>query len=128
LSDTWDDKADLLSAWRSLDHNEDYWRFLVRDVWRIDRTPVRVADFGCGYGWAGLFLFPMLASGSEYTGLDRSQALLDKGKELFAASGQRATFVQATRPRPRSTTTSSTSRSPTPSRCICRRPRRRWRK
>jgi SAM-dependent methyltransferase len=94
LSDTWDDKADLLSAWRSMDHNEDYWRFLVRDVWRLDRAPVRIADFGCGYGWAGLFLLPMLASGSEYTGLDRSLALLDRGKELFATSGQRANFVQ----------------------------------
>ena len=94
MSETWDDQADLLSAWRSMDHNEDYWRFLVRDVWRLDRAPVRVADFGCGYGWAGLFLLPMLASGSEYTGLDRSQALLDKGKELFATSGRPANFVQ----------------------------------
>jgi SAM-dependent methyltransferase len=93
LSETWDDKADLLSAWRSMDHNEDYWRFLVRDVWRLDRAPVRIADFGCGYGWAGLFLLPMLAPGSAYTGLDRSQALLDRGKELFAASGRDATFV-----------------------------------
>jgi SAM-dependent methyltransferase len=94
LSDTWDDKADLLSAWRSMDHNADYWRFLVRDVWRLDRAPVRVADFGCGYGWAGLFLLPMLAPGSEYTGLDQSQPLLDKGRERFAAAGLRATFAQ----------------------------------
>jgi len=93
LTETWDDKADLLAAWRSMDHNEDYWRFLVRDVWRLDEAPVRVVDFGCGYGWAGLFLLPMLAPGCEYTGLDRSQTLLDKGKELFAAAGRPATFV-----------------------------------
>ena len=90
----WDDKADLLRAWRSMDHNEDYWRFLVRDVWRLDRAPVRVVDFGCGYGWAGLFLLQMLAPGSEYTGLDQSQALLDKGKELFATAGKQASLVQ----------------------------------
>lgn len=90
----WDDKADLLSAWRRMDHNEDYWRFLVRDVWRLDRAPVRIVDFGCGNGWAGRFLLPMLAAGSEYTGFDRSQPLLDRGKELFAASGRRATLVQ----------------------------------
>ena len=93
LSDTWDDKADLLSAWRRLDHNEDYWRFLVREVWRLDRAPVRMVDFGCGYGWAGLFLLPMLAPGSEYTGLDRSQPLLDRGEELFAASRHCAALV-----------------------------------
>jgi SAM-dependent methyltransferase len=94
LSDTWDDKADLLSAWRSMDHNEDYWRFLVREVWRLDRAPIRMLDIGCGYGWAGLFLLPMLAPGSHYTGLDRSQPLLDRGKEIFAASGRAATFVR----------------------------------
>jgi SAM-dependent methyltransferase len=77
-----------------MDHNEDYWRFLVRDVWRLDRAPVRLVDFGCGYGWAGLFLLPMLAPGSTYTGLDRSQPLLDRGKELFAAAGRDATLVQ----------------------------------
>jgi SAM-dependent methyltransferase len=94
LSDTWDDKADLLSAWRSMDHNEDYWRFLVREVWRLDGAPLRIVDFGCGYGWVGLFLLPMLAPGCAYTGLDRSQTLLDRGKELFAASGHPATLVQ----------------------------------
>lgn len=95
MSETWDDKADPLAAWRSMDHNEDYWRFLVRDVWRLDRAPVRIPDFGCGYGWAGLFLLPMLAPDSEYTGLDLSQALLDRGKSLFAASGRSARFIHA---------------------------------
>lgn len=91
----WDDKADLLREWRSMDHNADYWRFLIRDVWRLDRAPVRVVDFGCGYGWAGLFLLPMLAPGSEYTGLDQSQPLLDRGKDLFAAARRPATFVRS---------------------------------
>jgi SAM-dependent methyltransferase len=93
MSEAWDDKADQLSAWRSMEHNEDYWRFLVRDVWRLDHAPVRMVDFGCGFGWAGLFLLPMLAPGSDYTGIDRSQPLLDRGSALFAASGRRGTFV-----------------------------------
>ena len=49
---------------RPLHHNEDYWRFLVRDVWRIAEDPLRVVDFGCGFGWAGQFLMPMLAPGA----------------------------------------------------------------
>jgi len=61
MAETWDDKYALLSATRPLYHNEDYWRFLVREVWRIDDRPRSVADFGCGFGWLGLFLLPMLA-------------------------------------------------------------------
>jgi len=80
----WDDRSALLSATRPLYHNEDYWRFLVRDVWRLDDRPRSVVDFGCGYGWAGLFLMPMLASGGDYTGLDRSAPLLETGRTLFA--------------------------------------------
>ena len=91
----WDDNADLLSATRPLYHNEDYWRFLVREVWRLDDGPRNLADFGCGYGWAGLFLMPMLAAGSDHTGLDRSAPLLAKGRTLFAqgAPGE-ARFVR----------------------------------
>jgi 2-polyprenyl-3-methyl-5-hydroxy-6-metoxy-1,4-benzoquinol methylase len=65
MTDSWDDKFDYLRQSRALHHNEDYWRFLVRDVWRIDKRPLRIVDFGCGFGWAGLFLVPMLASGTE---------------------------------------------------------------
>jgi SAM-dependent methyltransferase len=89
----WDDKYDLLSATRPLYHNPDYWRFLVRDVWRLDDRPRSFVDFGCGYGWAGLFLMPLLASGSDYTGLDRSAPLLEKGRALFARGSRQARFV-----------------------------------
>ena len=93
MSESWDDKFDLLAITRSTLHNEDYWRFLVRDVWRIDQRPIRVADFGCGYGWIGLFLLPMLAAGSEYVGLDRSEPLLARGRALFEALPHQARFV-----------------------------------
>jgi SAM-dependent methyltransferase len=93
LTESWDDKFELLAATRPLYHNEDYWRFLVRDVWRLDQRPCRLVDFGCGFGWIGLFLLPMLAPGSEYVGLDRSEALLEKGRALFAGLPHRARFV-----------------------------------
>src|ERR1700722_3647138 len=59
MTESWDDKYELLSATRPLYHNEDYWRFLVRDVWRIADGPRGVVDFGCGFGWLGLFMMPM---------------------------------------------------------------------
>jgi SAM-dependent methyltransferase len=94
MTEIWDDQFDHLAATRPLYHNEDYWRFLVRDVWRIDDRPRSLVDFGCGFGWMGLFLLPMLAAGSDYTGIDRSEALLEKGRALFAALPYRATFIQ----------------------------------
>jgi ubiquinone/menaquinone biosynthesis C-methylase UbiE len=95
VSDYWDDKADLLRASRALFHNEDYWRFLVREVWRIGPGPQRIADFGCGAGWCGLWLLPMLPAGSRYAGLDRSGPLLQRGREAFAATPYTAELVQA---------------------------------
>lgn len=115
MSNTWDEKADLLSALRSMDHNEDYWRFLIRDVWRLDRVPVRIVDVGCGYGWAGLFILPMLAIGSEYNGLDRSQTLLAKGRSSSRQLIAPRPLSRAMQPRSRLMTTSSTLQLRTPS-------------
>lgn len=95
MTEVWDDRAAFLRETRRLYHNEDYWRFLVREVWRIDRAPVRLADFGCGYGWAGAFLLPMLAEGSDYTGVDRSAPLLAEGREVFARLPYAATFIES---------------------------------
>jgi ubiquinone/menaquinone biosynthesis C-methylase UbiE len=91
----WDDKADYLSASRPMYHNEDYWRFLVRDVWGVDKRPCSIVDFGCGAGWIGLFLMPMLGPGSDYTGIDRSAPLLERGRAAFAPLPYRAEFIQA---------------------------------
>ncbi len=93
MTETWDDKFEFLRATRPTYHNEDYWRFLVREVWRIGDQPRRVVDFGCGFGWIGLFMMPMLAPGSDYTGLDHSAPLLDKGREVFASQPYRSSFV-----------------------------------
>jgi len=90
VTDYWDSHGRSLRESRGLLHNEDYWRFLLREVWRIDGAPVRLVDFGCGYGWAGLFLLPMLAAGSDYTGLDRSPALIAEGREAYARTSYAA--------------------------------------
>jgi SAM-dependent methyltransferase len=85
MAEIWDDQGDYLAATRSLYHNADYWRFLVRDVWGIDQGPRRVVDFGCGFGWIGTFLMPMLAAGSDYTGIDISSPLLERGRGMSLA-------------------------------------------
>ncbi|MDY7011673.1 MAG: hypothetical protein SVV80_13130 [Planctomycetota bacterium] len=49
LSENWDDKYEYLRDAVFLYHNRDYWEFLIRNVWRLDKM-CRVIDFGCGYG------------------------------------------------------------------------------
>jgi SAM-dependent methyltransferase len=93
VTEVWDDKAEHLDETRPLYHNEDYWRFLVREVWGLDRAPVRLVDFGCGAGWIGRFLLPMLPAGSRYTGLDVSPKLLDDGRARFDARGLAGAFI-----------------------------------
>ncbi len=39
MREAWDDQFERLSKTRDLYHNEDYWRFLVREVWRLDLAP-----------------------------------------------------------------------------------------
>jgi len=96
MAESWDDQYEVLSATRPMYHNEDYWRFLVREVWRIGEAPRAVVDFGCGYGWLGLFLMPMLAAGSSYVGFDRSEPLLRRGRALLAGQGARLVRAEAT--------------------------------
>ena len=79
---TWDDKFDYLKLTRSLYMNVDYLQFLVEKVWKITKK-VDVVDFGCGYGYLGLVLMPLLPEGSTYTGVDISEELIKKGREIF---------------------------------------------
>ena len=78
----WDDKFDYLKLTRSLYLNIDYLQFLVEKVWKITKK-VDVVDFGCGYGYLGLALMPLLPEGSTYTGVDISEDLINKGREIF---------------------------------------------
>lgn len=95
MSETnWNQKADYLMQTRGLYLNDDYLEFLVRQVWRLDR-PADVIDLGCGFGYMGLKLLPLLPEGSTYTGLDLAEGLLAKGRELFTGTSYPTTFLHA---------------------------------
>ncbi|MGE7931622.1 class I SAM-dependent methyltransferase [Viridibacillus arvi] len=78
----WDTQLEYLKRTRDLYYNDDYLEFLVNSVWKISK-PVHIIDFGCGYGYLGLELFPLLPKGSKYTGIDKGQQLINKAIEYF---------------------------------------------
>ena len=73
--------------------NTDYFTFLVQQVWKMDK-PVSIIDFGCGMGYLGAVLLPLLPEGSSYTGIDRSPELLEKARSTFAETKWKAKFIQ----------------------------------
>ena len=78
----WDTQLEYLKRTRDLYYNDDYLAFLVNNVWKISK-PVHIIDFGCGYGYLGLKLLPLLPKGSKYTGIDKGQQLINKAIEYF---------------------------------------------
>ncbi|NDI35338.1 class I SAM-dependent methyltransferase [Chengkuizengella sediminis] len=78
----WDNKLEYLRNTRDLYYNDDYLEFLVNSVWKISK-PVRIIDYGCGYGYLGIKLLPLLPKGSTYKGIDKGQQLINKAKSLF---------------------------------------------
>jgi SAM-dependent methyltransferase len=94
MPEDWNDAYETLSNSRWLYHNSDYWEFLVRTVWKLDRQPVRLVDFGCGFGRIGLVLMPLLAKGSTYTGFDTAEGLLEKGRRIYADLPYSAEFLR----------------------------------
>jgi len=89
----WDTRIEYLRQSRELFYNDDYIEFLVRTVWKI-KAPVHLIDFGCGYGYLGLKLLPLLPEGSTYTGIDLGDKLLNEARELFAALPYQTEFLQ----------------------------------
>lgn len=95
MSETnWNSQVDYLMQTRGLYLNDDYLKFLVDQVWRLD-LPVNVIDFGCGFGYMGLKLLPLLPAGSTYTGLDLADLLLAKAREIFDGTPYQTRFVEA---------------------------------
>lgn len=90
----WDTQLEYLRKSRALFYNDDYIAFLVKSVWNI-QLPVHLVDFGCGYGYLGLKLLPLLPEGSTYTGIDLGDKLLHKARGLFASLPYETTFLQA---------------------------------
>lgn len=81
----WNKELDYLQSTRQKMWNDDYFEFLVRKVWKINR-PVSILDFGCGYGDLGLRLLPLVPDGSSYTGVDIADELINKARDIFKTS------------------------------------------
>ncbi|HKM99590.1 MAG TPA: class I SAM-dependent methyltransferase [Candidatus Binataceae bacterium] len=94
MAESWEDRFKSLRASRVLTHNADYLEFLVTKVWRIDREPLKIAEFGCGYGRFASMVLPLLWIGSSYTGFDSAATLVSRGKEIFAESPYPTSFIR----------------------------------
>jgi ubiquinone/menaquinone biosynthesis C-methylase UbiE len=92
--ENWDNQLDYLRNSRFLYHNDDYLEFLVGKVWHLN-TPCSIVDFGCGLGYMGTKLLPLLPQGSSYTGIDKSVPLLDEARRIFTKLPYQSKFVQS---------------------------------
>lgn len=90
--DFWNQKPEYLLRTRKSYWNDDYMRFLISQVWKIDK-PISVLDCGGGYEFLGLLLLPYLPEGSTYTGIDFAEDLIKKGKVLFESQKLEADFL-----------------------------------
>ncbi|EJQ43849.1 hypothetical protein IEE_03080 [Bacillus cereus BAG5X1-1] len=89
----WNSKLEYLRNTRDLYYNDDYLSFLVNTVWKISE-PVHIVDYGCGYGYLGLILLPLLPNGSKYTGIDSGGALIAEARELFRSLPYETEFIE----------------------------------
>lgn len=89
----WNSKLAYLRNTRDLYYNDDYLSFLVNTVWKISK-PVHIVDYGCGYGYLGLILLPLLPVGSKYTGVDSGETLIAEARELFRALPYESEFIE----------------------------------
>ncbi|MFE0556963.1 class I SAM-dependent methyltransferase [Paenibacillus sp. NPDC058910] len=89
----WDSKIEYLRNTRWLYYNDDYLEFLVKNVWKLN-APVNILDYGCGYGYLGLKLLPLLPEGSTYTGIDKGEDLIKEAREVFDKLPYSAEFIQ----------------------------------
>lgn len=88
----WDNQIEYLRNTRWLYYNDDYLQFLVQSVWKIN-SPVSIIDYGCGFGYLGLKLLPLLPEGSTYTGIDKGEDLINKAKEIFLNLNYETEFI-----------------------------------
>lgn len=91
--DEWGSRFEYLKNTRNLYYNDDYLEFLIHRAWQITH-PINLIDYGCGYGFLGAKLLPMLPEASTYTGVDQSGELIRQAKQLFAGSPYHTEFIQ----------------------------------
>lgn len=92
--ENWDTHVDYLKRSRILYLNDDYFEFLVSKVWKLNE-PCSIIDFGCGLGYLGTKLLPLLPEGSSYTGIDKSAVLLREAESMYSTSPRQYQFFQA---------------------------------
>ncbi|MCM0651100.1 helix-turn-helix domain-containing protein [Clostridium swellfunianum] len=79
--DSFNGKTDKLYKNRKYFWNDDYLRFLVKNVWHVE-SPIDVIEFRCGEGSLGMKLLEILPEGSTYTGVD-NEYFTNKAKVNF---------------------------------------------
>ncbi|SDB69669.1 bifunctional 2-polyprenyl-6-hydroxyphenol methylase/3-demethylubiquinol 3-O-methyltransferase UbiG [Butyrivibrio sp. INlla16] len=87
----WGLKKEYLHSTRQHLWNDDYFEFLVKSVWKINK-PVRIIDFGCGYGYLAQMLMPLIPDGSSYKGIDISEELIKEANGIFESDKERIRF------------------------------------
>ena len=87
----WGLKKAYLHSTRQNLWNNDYFEFLVKCVWKIDK-PVKIIDLGCGYGYLAQMLLPLVSEGSSYKGIDISEELIVEANEIFSNSKAKVCF------------------------------------
>ncbi|MDR7857848.1 methyltransferase domain-containing protein [Tissierella sp.] len=93
-SKLWNGALEYLKKSRYSWWNEDYLEFLIEKVWKITEA-VSVIDFGCGIGFLGEILLPLLPEGSSYTGVDIGDKLLEEAKRIFEDKKYETHFIYA---------------------------------
>lgn len=89
----WNQHMERTRIWKRLYWNDDYFRFLVKEVWNFNK-PVNILDFGCGYGFLGLQFLPLLPEGSTYTGIDLDASALEEARRIFEKKSWNTHFIQ----------------------------------
>lgn len=89
----WNQHMERTRRWKQLYWNDDYFSFLVKDVWKI-HLPVNILDFGCGYGFLGMKFLPLLPEGSTYTGIDLDSNALKEARQAFREFHAETHFIQ----------------------------------
>jgi len=88
----WNSQLEYLLRTRKQMWNIDYIQFLIEKVWNISK-PINILDCGCGYGFLGTILLPLLPDGSTYTGIDFSENLIKAGEEYFSNTNFKANLI-----------------------------------
>lgn len=80
--DYWNGNRELFKLWKNLYWNDDYFAFLVKKVWKLNR-PVDILDFGCGFGFLGRKFLPLVPEGSSYTGIELDAGEIREAESFF---------------------------------------------